>query len=81
MKKYLVFSIIAILFSCGSFSQSKNQPTFENLEKRIPGLKDTALVNCLNLIAYNFDITGFGPLSADFIRRSDTIFLYANWAF
>ena len=81
MKKYFLFSIVAILFSFGSFSQSRDLPTLESLKKQVSNLKDTALVNCLNLIAYNFSITGFGPGPADFIRRSDSIFRYANLAF
>jgi hypothetical protein len=81
MKKYFLFSIVAILFSFGSFSQSRDLPTLESLKKQVPNLKDTALVNCLNLIAYNFTIIGFGPGSSDFIRRSDSIFHYANLAF
>jgi hypothetical protein len=58
MKKYFLFSIVAIFFSVGSFSQSRDLPTLESLKKQVPNLKDTALVNCLNLIAYNFDIKG-----------------------
>ena len=81
MKKYLLVSIVAILSFLGSFSQSKNLPTLENLKKQTPHLKDTTLVNCLNLIAYNFTIIGFGPASADFIRRSDSILRYADLAF
>jgi hypothetical protein len=80
MKKYFLFSIVAILFSFGSFSQSKDLPNLESLKKRVPNLKDTALVNCLNLIAYNFTIIGFGPGSPDFIRRADSVFHYANLA-
>ena len=81
MKKYFLFAIIANLFSFWSFSQSTGLPTLEGLKKQVPNLKDTALVNCLNLIAYNLDNTGFGPDPADFIRRSDSIFRYANLAF
>ena len=81
MKKYFLFSIVAFLFSFGSFSQTSNLPTLESLKKQVPNLKDTALVNCLNLIAYNFAIIGFGPGSSDFIRLSDSIFHYANLAF
>jgi Histidine kinase len=81
MKKYFLSSIIAILFSFGSFSQNRDLPTLESLKKQVPNLKDTALVNCLNLIAFNFSIIGFGPGSADFLRRSDSIFRYANLAF
>ena len=81
MKKYLLFALIASLFSFWSISQSTGLPTLEGLKKQVPNLKDTALVNCLNLIAYNLDNTGFGPDPADFIRRSDSIFRYANLAF
>jgi len=81
MKKCLLFSIAATFFSLASFSQNRDLPTLESLKKQAPNLKDTALVNCLNLIAYNFDIIGFGPGSADFIRRSDSIFHYGNLAF
>ena len=81
MKKYFLFSVVAILFSIGSFSQGRNLPTLESLKKQVPNLKATALVNCLNLISYNFSISGFGPGSVDFIRRSDSIFRYANLAF
>jgi hypothetical protein len=81
MKKCVLFSIAAAFFSFGSFSQKRDLPTLESLKKQAPNLKDTALVDCLNLIAYNFDIIGFGPGSADFIRRSDSIFHYANLAF
>jgi len=80
MKKYLLAAAI-ILFSFQSFSQTSDLPTLESLKKQVPNLKDTALVNCLNLISYNFSITGFGPTSADFIRRSDSIFRYASLAF
>jgi len=80
MKNCFLFSIVAIL-SLKSFSQSRDLLTLESLKKQVPNLKDTALVNCLNLIAYNFTIIGFGPGSADFIRRSDSIFRYANLAF
>ena len=81
MKKYILFSIVAILFSSRAFSQTSDLPTLESLKKQLPDLKDTALVNCLNLIAYNFYNMGFGPGSADFIRRSDSISHYANLAF
>lgn len=81
MKKYLLFSTVGILFSFGSFSQNRDLPTLESLKKQVPDLKDTALINCLNLISYSFDIIGFGPTGADFIRRSDSIFRYANLAF
>jgi hypothetical protein len=81
MKKCFLFSIVAIFFSFGSFSQNRDLPTLESLKKQVPNLKDTALVNCLNLIGYNFTIIGFGPGSPDFIRRSDSVFHYANLAF
>ena len=81
MKRYFLFAIAAFLFAFGSFSQASDLPTLESLKKQVPDLKDTTLVNCLNLIAYNFSIIGFGPSSADFIRRSDSIFRYANLAF
>lgn len=81
MKKYFLFSIVVILFLSRAFSQTNDLPTLESLKKQVSNLKDTALVNCLNLISYNFSIIGFGPGSADFIRRSDSIFHYANVAF
>ncbi len=81
MKKYFLISIVTILFSFGSFSQSRDLPTSESLKKQVANLKDTALVNCLNLIAYNIYNTSFGPSPADFIRKSDSIFLYANLEF
>jgi tetratricopeptide (TPR) repeat protein len=81
MKKYFLFPIVAILFSPLAFSQTNALPTIEGLKKQLPDLKDTALVNRLNLIAYNYYNTGFGPGSADFIRRGDSISHYAKLAF
>src|SRR6266542_4445222 len=81
MKRYFLFSIVASLFSFWSFSQTRDLPTLESIEKQAPNLKDTALVNCLNLIAYNFTIIGFGPGSPDFMRRADSVFHYASLAF
>ena len=80
MKKDLLLLMLLAILSASAFPQATDSLKIDSLEKQLMFLKDSAKVDCLNLLARKLSILG-GPAWTSWTKKADSVYHYASIAY